>query len=234
MYFKILNKKMNHQGFQYREGLNTDTKPFCPDSLSGCGLSFADGKEIMKFSDCGDKIAIVTVPENEKIVETSDECVKSYRAHAVILSGIRDLWTAETFQWLEENGADIHACNDLVLWIAVAGGHLEAVKYLAENGADIRAYADQVLWLSAANGRLEILKYLAETSVDIHACDDYALELAAESGFLDVVKYLVESGADIHADDDQAALRAAEKNGHYKVACVCGSGALAVGRKRPP
>jgi len=82
--------------------------------------------------------------------------------------------------------------------------HLEVVKFLVENGANIHANNDLALCWAAENGYLEIVKYLVENGANIHANNDCALRWAAYKGHLEVVKYLIENGADIHADNDSA------------------------------
>jgi hypothetical protein len=55
LYYKILSKNLIHRGFQYKEGLNIDTKPFDPsiDSLTS-GLYFTDLYNIFYFMDYGE------------------------------------------------------------------------------------------------------------------------------------------------------------------------------------
>lgn len=100
LYSKILSSELNQRGFQYREGLNFDTKPFNhniddPSHPSYSGLHFADADIFYKFLQYGDQIADVTIPDD---VEMTDNYVsirnvtKSthvYRANKIILSNIR-------------------------------------------------------------------------------------------------------------------------------------------------
>ncbi|WP_175888215.1 ankyrin repeat domain-containing protein [Burkholderia contaminans] len=115
-----------------------------------------------------------------------------------------------------QNGADIHANNDLALRMASGEGHLEVVKYLVEQGADIHGFDNQALIWASGEGHLQVVQYLIEQGADIHADDDGALKSASINGHLDVVQCLVENGADIHSDHDLAFRHAAE-NGHLEV-----------------
>ncbi|AYV85343.1 MAG: ankyrin repeat protein [Satyrvirus sp.] len=52
LYFKIMNVKENHHGYQYRDGLNVLDKEFDDDPYNHCskgGLYFADGDILMKL-----------------------------------------------------------------------------------------------------------------------------------------------------------------------------------------
>jgi ankyrin repeat protein len=82
--------------------------------------------------------------------------------------------------------------------------NLSAVKACVEQGADIHADDDVALRWAADNGHLEIVKYLIEQGANIHAMGDYALRYAAYEGRLEVVKYLIECGANIHVEKDFA------------------------------
>lgn len=247
MYFKILKEDLRHHGFQYKEGLNVDTKRFNPSQKYGGGLFFTDEKSIFSFLDCGTKIADVTIPDGEPVVSVDSFGTKKYKAHRIVLSNIRELYTVETFKqliaaradihvWndyalrcaaynghheivkcLVEAGADIHACEDEALRFAAENGHLEVVKHLITAGADIHVWNDEALRYAAESGHIEVVKCLIKARTDIHACDDYALRYAADNGHLEVVKCLIEAGADSHACDD-IALYYAEKNGHLEVA----------------
>ena len=186
MYFKILADDLTHHGFTYTTGLNIDIKPFSPIPRCNGGLFFADEKNILEFCNYGTKIAEVTLPKGEMIVQVG----KKYKAHSIILGKIYNLWTIETFEWLLRCGVNLHAKNDYALRWAAENGHLEVVKCLVEHGADIHAYNEEALRFAASQGFLEVVEYLIDKGADIHAYDDCTLRLAAVNGHLDVVEYL--------------------------------------------
>lgn len=198
MYLKILKEDLRHHGFQYKEGLNVDTKKFDPSQKYGGGLFFTDGKSIFSFLDRGTKIADVTIPDGEPVVSVDSFGTKKYKAHRIELSNIRDLYTVETFKQLIAAGADIHVCEDYALRCAAYNGHIEVVKYLITAGADIHACEDEALSSAAENRHLEIVKYLVEAGADIHAWDDYALRYAKYNEHQEIVKLLIEAGASVH------------------------------------
>ena len=93
-------------------------------------------------------------------------------------------------KYLVDNGADIHAKDDLVLQVAIENGHLEIVQYLVSKGVNIHVYYDLALQWAARNGHLDIVKYLVDQGANIHAIDDWALREAEENGHDEVVAYL--------------------------------------------
>ena len=67
-FIKILNKKQNHNGFQYKLGLNVDSKPFNPigTCLSG-GLYFSEAKNFLLFYHCGESMWRIIIPNDSKV-----------------------------------------------------------------------------------------------------------------------------------------------------------------------
>ena len=134
-YYKILRTDMTHHGFKYQEGLNIDTEPFDETPDCGGGLFFSDAKNILAFCDYGDLIAEVEIPKDEKIVKVNDK----YKSHAIVLKNIKPLWNINTFEYLIQEGVDIHAYNEMAMENAAETGHLDVIKFLIDKGADIHA-----------------------------------------------------------------------------------------------
>ena len=67
-FIKILNKKQNHKGFQYKQGLNVDIEPFNPSGtcLPG-GLYFANIKNFLDFYSFGESMWRILIPKDAKI-----------------------------------------------------------------------------------------------------------------------------------------------------------------------
>lgn len=107
MYFKIFS----HRGFPYEEGIRIDTNSLYASGVDG-DLSFTDEKNVMHYCVYGDKIAEITIPEGERIIKTVSG---SYWAHSLIIGKIRDLWTAETFEYLKEYGVNFHKSDHSIL-----------------------------------------------------------------------------------------------------------------------
>jgi hypothetical protein len=194
MYLKITNAAENHHGLQYHDGLNIDPVPFAREGTC-CrgGIYFTTPEYICKFLYVGIYVREVTIPEDAEIVQ--DPQVDKWRASKVILGVRKELGNIDTWKWLVENGANIHADNDYALGCASSNGHLEVVKYLIDNGANIHGNDDASLRCASSNGHLEVVKFLLENGADIHANDDYSLNYASYNGHLEVVEYLAKHGA---------------------------------------
>ena len=80
------------------------------------------------------------------------------------------------------------------LTFASQEGHIDIVKYLVENGADIHARDELALREASENGHVEVVKFLLENGADIHGRDylgsDAALREASNNGHVEVVNYL--------------------------------------------
>ena len=220
MYFKITNAEENHHGFQYADGLNVLIEEFNDDPNQSCcrgGLYFTDAANIFNFLSYGIYLREVTLPtDNPDFKMIKDKNNDKWRANMIILGKRFNLCSFDTFKYLIEKGANIHANNDFALEWNAENGHLDVVKYLIEKGADVHANDNYALRWSAYNGHLDVVKYLIENGADVHADNDCALKLSASNNHLDVVKYLVENGSDVHANDDYA-LRLSAENGHLDV-----------------
>ena len=181
-YFKIVNPD-GHNGLVYRDGYNEDPLPFNPHGDCEPGGIYFSSRDIFSFLRFGTEV--YEVEPVGKIYENPG-FPKKYKAHALNMKYIGKIKDINTFKYLVENGADIHADYDYALRWSASNGHLDVVKYLIENGADIHALADYALRWSASNGHLDVVKYLIENGADIHADYDYALRLSALYGHLEV------------------------------------------------
>ena len=64
-FYKFLNDRKLHSGFQYKLGLNVDTIKFNPSgSCEPGGLYFSDNENIAKFTIFGNNIACITLLED--------------------------------------------------------------------------------------------------------------------------------------------------------------------------
>lgn len=133
MYFKLLNIDMYHYGFQYKEGLNEDTREFNKQENS-FGLHFADQNSIMSFLEYGDDlIAEVEIPTGEPIVIFKSDCDRrsnKYKAKRIILKNIRPLWTLDTFKYLVEECNVNVDYEDFLINTAEMNGFNDIANYL--------------------------------------------------------------------------------------------------------
>ena len=191
-YYKITNKEEVHNGFQFHNGLNVDTKKWHPfgDCEAG-GIFFArrDILAFMSYSDInGYWIREVTIPPGIPMYRNPG-AVEKFKAPAVFLGPRRKI-TATVIRELVAKGADVHACDDYALLAASANNHLEVIKVLVAKGADVHARDDAALRWASEKGHLDVVKFLVAKGADVHAWDDYALRWASANNHLEVVKFL--------------------------------------------
>ena len=133
LYFKITNYNENHNGFQYVDGLNILCEEFNDDPNKSCcagGLYFTNAENIFKFLDYGIYLREIILPtENPDFRMIKDKDDK-WRANMIVLGKRYDLSNVETFQYLVEKGANIHACSDFALKWSKLKGHTEVYKFL--------------------------------------------------------------------------------------------------------
>jgi hypothetical protein len=73
-YVKILNKDLNHNSFQYKEGINIDTIPFNPKgSCSAGGLYFAKVSDIYLYFNYGMYIADIELLPDSKVYDEGNK-----------------------------------------------------------------------------------------------------------------------------------------------------------------
>ncbi len=71
-YYKVLNDEMNHHGFQFQLGLNTDTSDFNDEECKN-GLHFCKKEDVMLWLSYGSKLAFITIPETAKVCHFKDK-----------------------------------------------------------------------------------------------------------------------------------------------------------------
>ena len=157
-FYKITNESENHNGLQYKAGLNIDIKPFNPSGNCSPGGIYFAREDILAFLDYGCFIREVEIPSDAQVYENPGN-PKKWKADKVILKRRRKI-TLNVIKQLVKQGADVHADDDYALQLAASNGQLEVVKYLVEQGADIHAWDDYALRWAAENGQLEVVKYL--------------------------------------------------------------------------
>ena len=82
---KILHETLNHNGFQYKEGLNIDSEEFYPhDECEKGGLYFAMEEHILLYTEYGSKIATVHIPDDAMVYIEKEK----FKSNKIILSDI--------------------------------------------------------------------------------------------------------------------------------------------------
>ena len=214
-FYKVLNETECHYGLQFKTGLNVDPVPFQKEGSCCPGGIYFAREDILAFLYHGPWLRKVTIPTDAEMVLDPGGEPEKWRASKVIL-GKKEKITTKVIERLIQEGADVHACEDVALKWASADGHFEVIKLLLRHGVDVHAQKDVALRWASNNGHLEVVKLLFEHGADVHAYKDVALRWASRNGHTKVVKLLLERGADVPASKNEA-LRLASYNGHIKV-----------------
>lgn len=145
-FFKILSDDMNMKGFQYHFGMNSNED----------GLYFTDGKNICSYLSYGNRIAIISIPENTHVTQME----RQFRTDKIVIEKIYNLNDIDTWKMLISNDVDVHTEFDYALrWYAKVG-NLEIVKFLIENGADVHSANDLALKFAIEENHNEVIDYL--------------------------------------------------------------------------
>lgn len=211
VYYKITNKDENNGGYQYINGLNVlefDSNE--EECIRKNGFYFSTIENIFSFLDYGIYVREITLPvdnKNFKMVEDNSTTPK-LRSNMIIFGKRWDLSDVDTFKYLIENGANIHAEDDHALRWSLRHKYLDTATYLINCGANIHLDNEYPLLESVENGYDDIVKLLIKKGANVRADDDWALRYSAEKGDLNMVKLLVENGANIKAQNDAAVVNA--------------------------
>jgi len=213
-YYKIFNEKENHNGFQFKEGLNILEEEWNPSGNCTSGGFYIAKEDIFAFLNYGPWIRKITLPKDAMVYENPGS-PKKYKADKIIL-GRKFKITLKMIEKLISKGADVHADDNAALKWASKNGHLKVVKFLISKGVDVHVDGNCALRWASLHGHLEIVKFLFSKGADVHAENSCSLQWASKNGHLEIVKLLIFKGADVHADDN-AALKWASENGHLEV-----------------
>jgi len=197
LYFKITNAKEKHHKFQYYDGLNVLKEEFNDDPHANCvagGFYFTDAKHIFKFLSYGIYLRKITLPINDPDFKIVQDKNNKWRANKIILGKRYNLIDVSTFEYLINQGVDVHTKNDYAVRWASENGHLDVIQFLISKDADIRAKNDDALKRASEKGHLKVIRLLISNGADIHVDNNYILRRAAINNYLDVINFLIECG----------------------------------------
>ena len=80
---------------------------------------------------------------------------------------------------------------------AAANGQLSTVKFLLDQGADIHAIDDMAFLLACQNGHFLVAKLLVSRGANIHARNNSALREAVKKKNYDLIAFLLDMGASV-------------------------------------
>jgi hypothetical protein len=132
MYLKITNKKENHNGLQYYDGLNIDNKTFENGYMKN-GICFTTKTHIFTWIGLNNAkyIRNVYIPKNVEIDKHEDALGKIWKTQSLIFGNRRDLYDINTWKWLIKIKAPIHKYNYAINW--AKSNELTEIINLIEN-----------------------------------------------------------------------------------------------------
>ena len=111
-YYKVTNRKENHRGLQYHDGLVIDPKPFNDNPDESCtegGIYFSTKEHIHRFFEYGCWVRFVRIPKNAKII--ADLTGDKYRADRLFFGPRKD------FEWYFNNLFDKKTFPKSEYWV---------------------------------------------------------------------------------------------------------------------
>nr|URM62439.1 ankyrin repeat domain containing protein [Mimivirus sp.] len=194
VYYKITNRRENHHGFQYRDGLNILIEPF--QEIGSCvpgGFYFTTAQHIFKYISYGVYLREIYLPkENSEFKMVKDPQGDKWRANQIYFGNKYKLCRLETFRMMDKLGVDFKTCNnELIVWASYYN-HLGILKFLVKKGCDPSINNNYAIKTAAELGHYGMVKYLVEQGVDYHCDNDYAIRMSASNGHFNIVKYLID------------------------------------------
>ncbi len=109
--------------------------------------------------------------------------------------------------FLLQNGADIHAQDNLALIKAIHENNLQMIKLLFSHGINIGDnLVDPLNVAILTESVLPIIEFLVENGADLHYENDIILDSALLMGDLRVIDYLVRKGANVNFQGNERIL----------------------------
>lgn len=205
-YYKILADNMHQKGFQFKEGLNVDDKPFDPTPTCKNAFFFTTKGNIHNFLGYGNLIAEVEIPEGEQVVKVQEHEYSNikFKAHQMILKNVKTLTDKSV---LEEFKDDQQFLDKLFFQSILKEKFI--LDRLSSYGANVHTYEGSAFKYLIALRDLKKIQYLVEHGADVHSDNDIALREAIKQAAIGnndfrIVKYLVSQGANVHVDNDSA------------------------------
>ena len=157
-YYKVLNEKRNHHGFQYKDGLNVLIEPFNDTNKSCCsgGFYYTTKEHIHKFYNYGCYLYEIHLPtENKDFKMIKDE--DKFRSNMIILGKYYDLTKIENIMYIVSN-----INNDTRFFIAIASlnGKIDIIEWLWSQRTEYKfIYNSGVMLDASKNGHIKILDW---------------------------------------------------------------------------
>ncbi len=113
--------------------------------------------------------------------------------------------------FLIENGADVHALNDIAIKSAIENHHINIAKLLLDVGVNI-VYND-IIYRASIYGHLDILEHILNLGVPVKKFEPAVMK-SIENRHLHIIKFLADIGVDFEEKSHEM-LCIASENGDY-------------------
>ncbi|NBX76582.1 MAG: hypothetical protein EBQ92_08510 [Proteobacteria bacterium] len=173
-YYKVTNKKENHRGFQYKDGLNELKEKFNDDPTKSCrdgaaGLYFTTSEYIHKFMDYGINIREVILPVDDPdfkmVKDPYTENGEVYRANKIILGHKYKLAFSSHGDLVNTILIfNLFKYDKFIDWFA-SSGRINMLYWLQENNHEIKITNDTID-LASKYGREYILDFFSINRYD--------------------------------------------------------------------
>lgn len=138
-YYKILNERMNHNGFIYKLGLNVDTKEFKPEgSCQEGGLYFTTKEHLFRFFEFGIYIADISLCADSLLYK--DPRGDKFKANKFIITKITLIKDHELGKLFVKQKSNATSSKIDVSNLISSKNYLDAVK---QNGLSLEHIEEQ-------------------------------------------------------------------------------------------
>ncbi|AGF85727.1 repeat protein [Moumouvirus goulette] len=163
LYFKITNKYENHNGFQYRDGLNILEEEFNNNPNESCvpgRLYFCKPKYIHLYLDYGTNLREVYLPkDNPNFKMIKDSLGKKYGANMIILGKKYFLGDPKTWEYMNAIGVKFNKKSSNYI---IGKNYFECLKYIVSIGFLINEPKYNCLSIASLYDNFEIVKYIMQ------------------------------------------------------------------------
>ena len=184
-YFKILNKDRNHNGFQYKIGLNVLPQgEFARTGL--CvpgGFYYTTIKHILKFVDYGVDLFEVIIPADAQIRKNCNK----FRADKIILGNHYSLFNISTYKMLKEMEPNINISDSECINFSAKHGLIPLFNFFVESIPNPNY--SEVFYKAAEHGQLSFIKIIVDKITDYF---NYSMFFCSKRGHLNIIEFLIE------------------------------------------
>ena len=221
VYYKVLNNNENHNGYQYKEGLNVLNDEFDDNPNHHCvqgGLYYVAKENICNHLYMGDHIREVTPPADARVVKDGN----MYRADKIILEkrieyhsdeimgSVLDTEKQQLFDSIYGVITNVDDWEQLIarypelvdnkytekaIDLASENGHEKMVAWWFAQPAEIeKKYTENAIdWASARGHEKMVAWWLAQPAEIEKKYSDWAIDWASRNGHEKILKMIQES-----------------------------------------